>query len=173
MSHNTPPRRNRPEESSMSTRTWKWPPWHWPWWLVLAALEVPLIGGSYLLGALSTIAQAKKAISSMRATMISGNSAAVTRALSPHDVWAIRFVLVALGVAIGFFIGKHTRRSVRETPLADQAADTIESSPRSPWLRELLAAVIWAVLVGTLGYLIVHSGGHILHDQLAHLPAPL
>ncbi|MHB1610648.1 MAG: hypothetical protein ACYCT0_03045, partial [Sulfobacillus sp.] len=62
---------------------------------------------------------------------------------------------------------------VRETPLADQAADTIESSPRSPWLRELLAAVIWAGLVGTLGYLIVHSGGHILHDQLAHLPAPL
>jgi hypothetical protein len=143
---------------------------------VLIALQIPIVGGAYVMGALSTLSQAHRAVLRMQHTLISGSPNAVQLAMQNHNAWIVDLVLVSLGVAIGVLIG---RRSKRENPPGHSwdtsTVNAMKDAPvtnrhLNPWLRELLAAVLWACLVGGTGYFLIHTGSQLIHGHLAQLP---
>ena len=176
MAQNTPPRHSRTTPGLISSKIHRWPPWYWPWWMVLVALQIPIVGGAYVMGALSTLSQAHRAILRMQHTLISGSPNAIQAAMHSHNTWIVDLLLVSLGVAIGVLIGHRSRRE--NSPDHPWDAATVNASEEAPvasrrlnpWLRELLAAVLWACLVGGTGYFLIHTGSQLIHGQLAQLP---
>lgn len=151
-----------------ATRSPHWPPWHWPWWLVLIALQVPLLGGAFVLGALSTVASEQRAIAKLKHTLILGTPHAIANATHPQGVWMTRIILLALGVGIGVLVGRrfHSKTSRTHVPID---SDVAESAPKRPWSRELLAAALWAGMVVALGYVVIRTGSHLSHLSFTKL----
>lgn len=154
--------------ANQSPRTPKWPPWHWPWWLVLIALQIPLLGVAFLLGALSTMAAAGHAIGQMKRTLILGSPHAIANATHPHGVWMTRVLLVALGVGIGVMLGRkvYGKRVRAPGPIG---VDVPQAAPKRGWGKELLVAILWAGTVFVVGYLVVRTGSHLGHLSLNQL----
>lgn len=175
MAQYIPPRHSRSDPAKTNLPVRRWPPWYWPWWLVLIGLQIPIVGGAYLIGALSTLSQAHRAILRMQQTLISGSPNAVQSAMHNHNTWIVDLALVSLGVAIGVLIGRRLRRQNSPRQPWDSAPETvINDTPKAnrrlhPWLRELLAAVLWACLVGVTGYFLIHTASQLAHGQLAQL----
>lgn len=154
--------------ASQAPRPPKWPPWHWPWWLVLIALQIPLLGLAFLLGALSTMAAAGHAIGQLRHTLILGSPHAIANATHAHGVWMTRVLLVAIGVGMGVLLGRkfHGTRVRADGPI-DVAAP--QPMPKSAWRKELLVAMLWAGTVIVVGYLVVRTGSHLGRLSLKQL----
>lgn len=171
MPRSAPSRASRiphPSPSDQAPRPPKWPPWHWPWWLVLIALQIPLLGLAFLLGALSTMAAAGHAIGQLRHTLILGSPHAVANATEAHGVWMTRVLLLAIGVGIGVILG---RKFHRKGPRTDAFVETDmpPSAKKKAWGKEILVAVVWAGTVIVVGYLVVRTGTHLGHLSLNNL----
>lgn len=155
---------------SNAPRSSKWPPWHWPWWLVLLGLQIPLVGGAFVIGALSTMASEQRAVAKLKHTLILGNPHAVAAAGQAHGVWMVRVVLVALGVGVGVLLGRRFHRPTSVSSINPTTDDDVVSTRRkSPWLKEMLAAVLWAGTVVAVGYVVVRTGSHLNHLSFNNL----
>ncbi len=151
-----------------ANRSSKWPPWHWPWWLVIIALQVPLLGGAFVLGALSTMVSAQREISKLKHTLIMGSPHAIASATQSHGVWMTRIILLAIGVGIGVLVGRRFhRKTLREAAPIDPEVPV--ATPKSIWGRELLAAALWSGTVIALGYVVLRTGSHLTHLSFKQL----